>query len=223
MGLCNVARRQGKIADALINGWRSYDLLADGAEKAGMLGNISTIALEAGFPRAAMNGLLHVFSLNVLPSSSVAMFDDAMKAAAQLGEPDRVEYFEQKGLAAANQLQQPFEIARISLAAATSWQTLGNTDRCRKRALTTLELSRTHGYHELEARADAVLASLANTVHMEVRKNVPASEHATRTTHLNGDAVAPELQTELQRAPFVVLSTNVPFLNGIRRLEELSA
>jgi hypothetical protein len=164
MGLSNVARREGKLADALLHGWHAHDLTTNEDERAGILGNLSSIALAAGFPAAAMSGFVHVLSISAKPGTVIGALQDALLAAAMLRDELRLRQFEREAIRIAQLSQQPFEIARIHLAAATAWQTMDRTDMARSRLQTVIQLATEHDYHELLARAETVISELDRPV-----------------------------------------------------------
>ena len=161
MALSNVARRQRRFDEAFAHGWRAHDLLVDVEERVGILGNISAIALETGYARAALKGYVHAISLSASPLRTVGVFADAIEAAGQLEDQVALEGFEREGLERARTLQQPFEIARVSLSAANAWIRLGNTTRARALLEDAKSLAERFGFHELHARSESLSERLA--------------------------------------------------------------
>jgi hypothetical protein len=118
------------------------------------------------------------------------MLDEAMKAAARVGSIERLIEFESEGLAVAHRLKQPFEIARISLAAAVAWHEMGFDDRALIRAEEAIRLATDYGYHELLARAEM----LQGVVEAEGPSLVEADSSP------NGDwGESPEFMTGIER------------------------
>lgn len=177
MGLSNVARREGKFADALIHGWRAHDITTDPDERLGILGNLSVIALDAGFPKAAMNGFLHVLSLSETPDNVLGVLHGAMLAAAELKDEARLRQFHVRGNATASAYNQPFEIARVELSAGTAWQRIGKPETARIHFGRALEVASAHEYHELGMLAEAALG----TVHTP-----PTPDQAPKPAHEPG-------------------------------------
>jgi hypothetical protein len=186
MGLSNVARREGLFADALLHGWQAHDLTTNEDERLGIVGNLSRIALDAGFPTAAMSGFLHVLSTSGKSDNVLGILQDALLAAAVLRDEIRLREFEARALHIAHSSQQPFELARIHLTAATAWQRIGRDETARSRLDHVLHISREHGYHELVVRAESAIAELDRPVESDRVLPAKPSTFTTNTEFVSG-------------------------------------
>lgn len=156
-GLMNVAISENRLADALLHGWRVYDLAPAGSETQAMvLSNMALTALKAGFFAAALQGYLHVLSMTNVIRIRLLAFGHALRAAAQLGDRARMTDLELVALEEAHRANVPFEVASFFLSASEAWFVLPDFAVATTRLERLEALTRTHQFHELAARAETL-------------------------------------------------------------------
>jgi|GEM_PF-1132184 len=156
-GLMSIALTRGQLADALLYGWNVYDASENDTEtRVGVLGELSLVALSAGFYDAALRGYLYAADLIDVPRILMVILSGVVRAAARLGDRTLVERFDsrlRKEISAANQ---PFTASMVLLFAAESWALLSDMETARARLDQSLDLSRRYGYSEYVFRAESL-------------------------------------------------------------------
>jgi tetratricopeptide (TPR) repeat protein len=160
-GLMNVAISENRPIDALLHGWRAYDLASDESEtRAMILSNLALVSLQADFAEAALRGFLHALSLTDVPRIQLPTISGAIRAAARLREHRRVHQLNAEGEAAAERARMPFESARFLLYAGEAWTTVGDIAFARRRYADAIAIAREYGFHEVVLRAEEALDRL---------------------------------------------------------------
>jgi len=160
-GLMNAAISERRLADALIHGWRVYDLAPDGSEvRAMVLSNLALTALEADFLEAALQGFQHVLTLTDIIRIRLPAFGGAVRAAARLGDRDRLSNLEDAAISEAERANTPFEVASFYLSASEAWLAVPDRRMADRRLQRVNALVQEHQFHELSMRADALRARL---------------------------------------------------------------
>ena len=197
-GLMNVALSENQLPEALGHGWRAFDLSEEGSDARAMaLSNIAFAALRAHFAGAALSGFLHVLTLSNVIRIRLPAVGGAMRAAATRGNRRKVVELGVLGDGASARANDPFVVAGYALHAGQAWQTLGEWDDAVRSVSTARTLAEAHGFHEILASADSVLAQVQRTQ----RERLPYAVPAHATTRQQPDLPVPD---------------------GIRRLEALA-
>ncbi len=158
-GLMNVAIAEDRLADALLHGWRVYDLAEEGGEvQAMILSNLALTALKAGFVSPALQGFLHVLSMTGVLRIRMLTFGNALRAAAQLGDRARMNELEFVALDEADRANVPFEVASFFLSATEAWCALPDIAVALRRLARLESLVAEHQFHELAIRAESLRA-----------------------------------------------------------------
>lgn len=161
LGLMNVAMSEDRHVDALLHGWRAFDLAGGSADdQAGILTNIALTSLRADFAEAALKGLRHALSLTSTPRLRVSAHGGAIRAAARLRRRDEVERSDRDGERDAERAGIPFETARFCMFAGEAWLMLDEIERARVRLEGSLALASRFGFHEVAMSAENVLDAL---------------------------------------------------------------
>ena len=152
----NVAIAEDRLADALLHGWRVYDLAEEGGEvQAMILSNLALTALKAGFVAPALQGFLHVLSMTGVLRIRILTFGNALRAAARLGDRTRMDELEAVALEEADRANVPFEVAQFFLYATEAWAALPDASVALRRLERLESLADEHQFHELAIRAEA--------------------------------------------------------------------
>lgn len=197
-GLMMSALSERRLVDALLYGWRAFDLTAPASDERSMIvGNLATASLHGDFAAAALRGFLHVLTLTDTARIRLPNIGGAIRAAARLLEGERVEALNREGDKESVRAQMPFETARFLLYAGEAWTTIGDREFARRRFNDALAIANVHGFFELSMRAEAAIA--------ELERNTPSRS-------------APNLTAESIR---VVSESEAVVRDGIGRLEAL--
>ncbi|HYW30814.1 MAG TPA: hypothetical protein VE869_04845 [Gemmatimonas sp.] len=174
-GLMNVAIAEKRHIDALLHGWRAFDLATDGPEtRAMILSNLALTSLHADFTAAALGGFMHVLTLTETARIRLPAIGGAMRAAARLREDAQVTALNADGDRESVRAAQPFESARFLLHAGEAWATVGDTAFARRRYEDALAMAVQHGFFEIRVKAEDGLEILAQR-RVEERANLTAS------------------------------------------------
>ena len=198
-GLMNVALSDNRLPEALLHGWRAFDLSEDGSDARAMaLSNLAFAALRGNFAGAALSGFLHVLTLSHVVRIRLLAVGGAMRAAADRGDRWRVTELGVLGDEESARANVPFVVAGYAVHAGLAWQTLGKWDDAVRLFSTARALAAGHGFHEILASADRALTEIQRTRHGRVHY----ADTTDATTRQQPDALVPD---------------------GIRRLEALAA
>ncbi len=159
-GLMNHALSTNSLADALIHGWRAYDLSVTAEERAGILSNLASVAYRAGFVDQAVDGYARALSMAVAPRVWLSVASAAAPAAGAAGRDLLLEQLERDGRqhsAAAG----PFESSEWLLGLANGWMSVGRRDAAERCARQGRALAQLHEFHEVVYRLDRVLTQIA--------------------------------------------------------------
>jgi tetratricopeptide (TPR) repeat protein len=160
-GLMTIALVSGRLADALLYGWRLYDATVDDFDvRTCALADLSAVALRAGFFEAALRGFEHALTLSQVPRIRLVALTGAVRAAARVGDADRVYRYDRETLQDIARANLPFEAAQAFLWLAEAWAVIGDPKTARERLAQVRALAERFGYNEYRFRADALAASL---------------------------------------------------------------
>ena len=163
-GLMSLALTRGQLADALLYGWNVYDASADDTEvRAGVLGELSSVALSAGFYEAALKGYLFASSLSNVPRLHVVVASGVIRAAARLHEMVLMRRYDVRLLDDIARANQPHTAAMCLLFAAEGWVFVQDFTTARERLDHGRALAEQFGYFEYVFRADAIARSMEET------------------------------------------------------------
>lgn len=199
-GLMSIAMNSGRLADALIYGWKLYDATEHDLEtRVSATANLAGVAFRAGFTEAALRGYEHAIGLLDVPRCRVIALAGAMRASAVLGDASRVRQLDfaiSRDVAAANQ---PHIATMVLLYAAEAWHTLREFERANVRLQESRLISTRYSFNEYRFRADQLEDSW--------RTQRPS-------TNVEDDARSAASPSSSHRDPAV--------RHGIQRLEALS-
>lgn len=160
-GLMNVAIAEDRLADALLHGWRVYDLAEEGGEvQAMILSNLALTAMKAGFVEPALQGFLHSLSMTKVLRIRILTAGNALRAAGRLGDRARMIELESVALAEAAIANVPFEVATFFLYASEAWSSLPDVTTALLRLDSLESLAAEHQFHELSIRAETLRKQL---------------------------------------------------------------
>lgn len=178
-GLMNHALATNSLPDALVHGWRAYDLSTSDEARAGILHNLASLAYRAHFVDEALAGLESALRLAGSSRIWLAIAATAAEVAGARKQTPLLLKLEEEGRRlAATAL--PFEHAQWLLGLATGWATSGigvASDRFAKEALA---LAQRHEFHELTFQAESLLQKI--TVPVDNQDSIEKS--ATGETYL---------------------------------------
>lgn len=188
-GLMNHALTMNSLSDALIHGWRAYDLTQADEERAGILHNLASVALRAGFVTEALAGLES--ALRMAKSSRVwlAIAASAAEAAGLRSRTNFLLGLEIDGKRHGSPAI-PFEHGQWLLGLAKGWAAAGAHEASDRFAQEALGLAKRHEFHELAYRAEQVLHQ--NTV-------VAADETGSNESCQSTEALTESTRTGLAR------------------------
>ena len=161
-GLMNHALATHSLPDALLHGWRAYDLLDGDEMRAGILSNLASVAYRGGFHEAAVGGYLGALQLAGPPRLWLSIAAAAGEALGHAGREDRLTWLGREGRARAGAVG-PFEVAQWLLGLAQGWQAAGDLASATRFAEESCHLARQHEFHEVVYRAEALLGATAET------------------------------------------------------------
>lgn len=159
-GLLITANQQGELADAMLHGWRAHDLAPPESEvQLEIIANVANTAFYGGFYSAALAGFEYVIQRSPLVRNRLPVIGGGLRAAARVGEADKVDEIERKGKEDVKHSTAPFEIARFYFCAAEARHILKDRDAVRPLVEASLALADTYGFHELRMRAESLLTT----------------------------------------------------------------
>ena len=123
-GLMNHALAVESLADALIHGWRAFDLTTNDEERAGILSNLASVALRAGFHEASFSGFEGALRIAGPVRLWLSIASSAAEAAGALLREDRLLSLEEEGRRR-NGTALPFEQTQWLLGLARGWEAVG--------------------------------------------------------------------------------------------------
>lgn len=201
LGLMNVANAEKRFKDALLHGWRAFDVAPEaGDARVTALSNLAFTALLSGFAGAALNGFLHILTITDVARIRLPSIAGAVSAAALRHDRPMVSKLEKQGREEASHANLPFEVASFTLRAAEAWKSLHDYDAAARLLVEARYIAQTCGFHELEQRAESDIAAIR--VLQLTSSRAPTSAPGFANTHLTATALQPPL-------------------DGIRRLEAL--
>jgi tetratricopeptide (TPR) repeat protein len=175
-GLMNVAIAEHRHIDALLHGWRAYDLAEDRPEvRAMILSNLALTSLHADFTAAALGGFMHVLTLTDTARIRLPAIGGAMRAAARLREDQRVVVLNEAGDREAVRAALPYESARFLLHAGEAWTTVGDREFARRRYRDACDMAIQHGFFEIRVKAEDALEALDREDAVQPQENLTAS------------------------------------------------
>lgn len=159
-GLMNYALAMDNLADALVHGWRAFDLSATEEERAGILSNLASLAYRARFVEAAVSGFEQALAMSRPARLWLSVASAAAPVAGAAGRPAFLARLEAEGRtisAAAG----PFEASQWLLGLAQGWAASSDWPAAEHCAREARALALQHEFHEVVYRVDEVLAQVA--------------------------------------------------------------
>lgn len=194
-GLMTISLVSGRLADALLYGWRLYDATEDDFdERTCALTDLSVVALRAGFFEAALRGFEHALTLSQVPRIRLHVFSGAVRAAARLGDNERVVRFDRETLQDIARANLPFEAAHAFLCLAEAWAVLGVSETAHQRLAEAKTLADRYGYNEYRFRAEALAASF-----LETPSRIPSATSDGEETPMVGSRQDPAIDVGIRR------------------------
>lgn len=161
-GLMSIAIADRRLADALLYGWRLYDVSENDIDvRTSVLADLSVVALHAGFAEAASRGFEHALTLSRLPRIRVDALAGAIRAAARLGDRARVETYDREILTGIATVNYSHITSFALLCSAEAWSVVGEFVVARARVEACLDVSRRFGHHEQYFRAEQLSQLIA--------------------------------------------------------------
>jgi hypothetical protein len=172
-GLMNFAMAQNLLADALLHGWRAHDLAPPDSEVQNqIISNLSSTALKAGFPEAALAGFVFLRQ-SVRALDRLVAFGQGALAAAECKRPDDVERFIKEGRAQIHAATQLFDRARFFMWSAEAWHMLGEFERVEPLIRESLQVADDIGFHEVRIKCEQLLVMSRNKITPLARDETP--------------------------------------------------
>jgi hypothetical protein len=160
------------------HGWKGYDASASDVERrAGMIANLSSLALRNGRLIADRRGFVATLSLSQLERIAFpALGGLALTAAAtpNRAELGRVAEMVERASASASQ---PYELARLRFELAQAWQQVGDLKKSEQSLTAARDLAVAHGFHEVTFRTEILAEAIASS-REKVSEVDPRIEHA---------------------------------------------
>lgn len=188
-GLMNYALAMNSLADALLHGWRVYDLSTSDEERAGILHNLASVALRAHFVEEALAGLTGALRLARTSRVWLAVAATAAEAAGRNGNSSLLMRLEEEGRRHGS-APLPFEHGQWLFGLATGWSTIGSLEAAERFAREAQALAQQHEFHELTFRTEALLMQIV----APVKKAPPSAE-----TYPSREALSESAKTGLAR------------------------
>jgi tetratricopeptide (TPR) repeat protein len=160
-GLMNHALAVNSPADALVHGWRAYDLSASVEERVGILTNLASVAHRAGFLEAAVSGFSRALAMASTPRVWLSVASAAAPAAGAAGRISLLEQLEADGRSQ-SAATGPFEGSQWLLGLAQGWASVGRGDDAERCARQGRALAQLHEFHEVVFRLDTVLSQVVS-------------------------------------------------------------
>ncbi len=182
-GLMNHALAMDSLADALLHGWRVYDLSTSDEQRAGVLHNLASVALRGHFVDEAMAGLEGALRLARTSRVWLAVAATAAEAAGLVGKSSLLMTLEESGRRHGG-TPIPFEHGQWLLGLAKGWTSLGSLEAAERFTREALALAQRHEFHELSFRADELLAQITAPVKKAPApaETFPSRENLTEST-----------------------------------------
>jgi len=162
-GLMNHALAMNSLADALLHGWRVYDLSASDEERAGVLHNLASVALRAHFITEALAGLEGALRLAKTARVWLSVAATAAEAAGRGGRISLLMTLEEGGRRHGG-APIPFEHGQWLLGLAQGWTMLGGLEAAERFTREARDLALRHEFHELSFRAEELLSQIITPV-----------------------------------------------------------
>ncbi len=155
-GLMNHALAVESLADALVHGWRAYDLSRSDEERAGILSNLASVAHQSRFPEAAIAGYEGALRMAKPVRLWLSIAAAAAEAAGAYGRDNLLMLLEEEGRRRSGPIL-PFEHAQWLLGLARGWASAGGSTAAGHFAREARGLAQSHEFHELVYRSDELL------------------------------------------------------------------
>lgn len=155
-GLMNHALAVESLADALIHGWRAFDLSRADEERAGILSNLASVAHQSHFPDAALAGYEGALRMAKPLRLWLSIAAAAAEAAGSYRRENLLLLLEEEGRRRSGPVL-PFEKAQWLLGLARGWAFAGSANAAGHFAREARGLAQSHEFHELVFRSDEIL------------------------------------------------------------------
>jgi tetratricopeptide (TPR) repeat protein len=193
-GLMSLAITGGRLADALLYGWKLYDASEHDIDvRASALSDLSVVAMRAGFLDAARSGFDHAITLTTVSRLRMIFRSGALRTAARLGDLERAREYDRQMLVDIARANVAHSAAMVLLHAAEAWVTLGDVDTAQRRLEESVALSERFGFHEYRFRAEALASRLQREL------NVTHAEPIEQDAPLFGSRVDPDIDAGIGR------------------------
>ncbi len=182
-GLMNHALAMNSLPDALLHGWRVYDLSTSDEERAGVLHNLASVALRTNFVDEALAGLEGALRLARTSRVWLAVAATAAEAAGRGGKSSLLMTLEEGGRRHGG-APIPFEHGQWLLGLAKGWMALGSMEAANRFTREALDLAQRHDFHELTYRLEELLAQITTPIKNESlpSETFPSREKLSEST-----------------------------------------
>ena len=178
-GMMNVALAEGRLIDALLHGWRAFDLFPEGDEdRAMIMSNLALASLHGSYNSAALRGFLHALTLTNIARIRLPAVGGAIRAAARIGSDIQVTTLNASGNLEAARANMPYESARFLMHAGEAFETIGEIEIAWERLREAFAIAIQHSFFELQVKVENALDSLDRVVaegrdrHMKVSSSL---------------------------------------------------
>ena len=158
-GLMNHALAVDSLADALVHGWRAFDLSQTDEERAGILSNLASVAYRARFVDAAVSGFEQSLAMAKPARLWLSVASAAAPVAGQAGRAALLARLEAEGRALLSAAG-PFESSQWLLGLAQGWAATAEWSAAERCAREARALAQLHEFHEVVYRLDEVLSQV---------------------------------------------------------------
>jgi tetratricopeptide (TPR) repeat protein len=145
---------------AFDHGWRAYDASADASRRAGMIVNLSMLALRTGRTRAARRGFIAAMGLTQVERVQLSALGGLALASASSHDANELSRINGIVERRATTSTLPYELARTSFELAQAWQETGDLNKAEKCLARGRELAAKHGFHEVSFRSDILAEAI---------------------------------------------------------------
>ena len=148
-------------ASAFEHGWRGYDSAANDIERrAGVIANLSSLALRRGRFVAARRGFVATLGLTQLERITFPALGGLALVSAATGDKAELQRATDMISRASASSTLPYELARARFELAQAWQEAGDLEKSAECLAGARDLAAAHGFHEVSFRSDLLAEAL---------------------------------------------------------------
>ena len=155
-GLLIASAVAGDFETALRHGWIAIGLATNDEQRAELLVNLASVCLDAGHPRAALNGFLQALGKTQISRVRLPAFGSAARAAARLDEPEAVKDLVDAGMRLVTPAGNEYEIADMLREFAEAYADLGEPTESTRFKVEALKRARRGHLFEIIHRLESM-------------------------------------------------------------------